>query len=222
MNITVAIISYGYGHLVAQAIESVLSQTMAPGQILVVDDGANDGVFETADRYDGVNIIERNFNMGIINGFNDVLFNQVKTEKIMFLGADNWLRPDAIEMMASSRADITSCNMYLVGEGVKDLNLRENEKYCYSDGYWIRKFKNYDNIAHRIRRSNVIHGSAIYNVELARKVGGYEAKPNPKNIRLEEDWMLWRKMIEAGATHHNVCVPLLYYRRHKRNFLGIY
>ena len=63
---------------------------------------------------------------------------------------------------------------------------------------------------------NYIHGSSLYNVELAKKYG---YKKN-KNSRLsEEDYMLWKAMILQGeATHLHVKKPLLYYRRHKNNF----
>ena len=40
--ITVVIASYGYGHLAAHCIESILSQSVPPARVLFVDDGAHD------------------------------------------------------------------------------------------------------------------------------------------------------------------------------------
>lgn len=50
MTIQVNIISYGYAHLAAHCIESVLSQTRKPDRVLVVDDGKHDGI-EKMGRY---------------------------------------------------------------------------------------------------------------------------------------------------------------------------
>jgi glycosyltransferase involved in cell wall biosynthesis len=50
-SISVAIVSFGYGHIAAQAIESVLSQTHPADQIIVVDDGVGD-LAPLVDKYD--------------------------------------------------------------------------------------------------------------------------------------------------------------------------
>jgi glycosyltransferase involved in cell wall biosynthesis len=204
--ITVCIMSYGYAHLVAQAIESVLSQTKKPGEIIVVDDGKHDGVDKVASMY-GLKAIVRGKNIGIVNNFNDILMNHVKTDKVMFLGADNWLRPDALEKMETG-ADITSSDICLFGQ--------EADKFCeqvsgsdLENGYHIWKF-----IQGNIEECNYIHGSSLYNANLAKKFG-YEPTGNKNS---EEDWMLWKKMFKAGATHIHISEPLLYYRRHKMNF----
>lgn len=198
-ELTIAIVSYKYGHLVSHCIESVLCQKPWPMRILVVDDGVGD----VQQRYQ-VDYLIRPKNLGIIENFNDILFNQVSTKRLMILGADNWLRPDAMKWMYDQKyADIVSTDMALVGREV------------YAPdwfGYKWWKFGEYD-----IEQENYIHGSSIYNVDLARKVGGYEPSGRKKS---EEDWMLWRKMLKAGASHRHVSQPLLYYRRHDANYQG--
>jgi hypothetical protein len=157
--------------------------------------------------------------MGVVANFNDVLFNHVDTDFVLFLGADNWLRSDTLQMLEFAQklgragyaphADIISYDIALVGTEVEKFRKGLNTEY--RDGYEIWKFQHGD-----IEQGNFIHGSSLYNVKLAREVGGYEA--NPKGKHTEEDWMLWRKMIRAGAKHFHVSVPLLYYRRHKANY----
>lgn len=138
----------------------------------------------------------------------------------MFLGADNWLHPDYLKEMDLDY-DIVSCHMTMVGTGMDKLNLEENDKYYFKDGYWIRRFKNYEDFKWKLNRANVLHGSGIYNTALAREVGGYKAMPT-KNGRTCEDWHLWREMSKAGAKCFTVQKPLLYYRRHVNNFNGVY
>lgn len=219
MSITVAISSYKYGHLLSQAIDSVLSQTLLPDKILVVDDCGGDNTSEIANRY-GIECIKRTKNLGVVDNFNDILFNHVNTEKLMFLGADNWLRPDALEKM-NLDYDIVSCHMYLTGNAVHNLKLQENDKYYYKDGYWIRKLKNYNDFKWKLNRSNVLHGSSLYNTKIAREIGGYKAMPT-KNGKTCEDWHLWREMSKAGARCYNVQEPLIYCRKHNDNFNGVY
>lgn len=223
MTITVAIPSYGYGHLVLHALDSVLSQTRRPDKILVIDDGAKD--FPKDDLLCGiskeynVDFILKDKNSGVLDTFNDILFNRVSTDRLMLLGADNWLRQDAVEKLMEHDEDIVTYWLYLTGAEWKNANVK-NKCDRESNGYPIRRFKNYENIAQRIMRSNVIHGSSLYDVKLARSVGGYERAGNTR--QLNEDWGLWRKMIAAGATHHAIEEPLMFYRRHKANFYGVY
>lgn len=203
--ITVCIMSYKYGHLVAQAIESVLSQTKRPDRIIVVDDGIGDCSFVS--KYP-VDLIERPQNLGIVENFNQTL-NEVDTEKVLFLGADNWLRPDALELIDNCQADIVSTDIALFGTEADSFaeKVGSSEK---EQGYRIWRFKQGD-----INNGNYIHGSSLYNVELAKSVGGYKPSGHTNS---EEDWMLWKAMLNSGATHTHVSEPLLYYRRHKDNF----
>ena len=217
MSTTLCIVSYGYGHLVAHAIDTALAQTVQPDRILVVDDGAQDGVKKIATKM-GVDVIERPSRMGVVNNFQDILMHRVETDRLMMLGADNWLHPKCFETLTPINADIVTYPLFIVGE---EANSYHKISKCIDQyGYLVRKFGPYENIQQRIRRSNVIHGSSLYNVELAREVGGY--LQHPGKTRPEEDWFLWKRMIAAGATYHAIEEPLMYYRRHKANFLGIY
>jgi hypothetical protein len=56
----------------------------------------------------------------------------------------------------------------------------------------------------------------LYNTNLAKRVGGYAASGGPNS---EEDLVLWNRMIKGNATVSHVNQGLLYYRRHKENFI---
>jgi len=206
-GITVVIASYNYGHLIAQCIESVLAQTIKPTRILVVDDGSSDNTVEIANKY-GLEVIQRKNNLGVIENYNDVLFNHIKTKKVMFLGGDDYLNPQYLEKM-NLDYDIVSCDITLVGPYAH--KVRKGMRTEFKDGYWIWRFQ-----PTNILRKNYIHGSSVFNAELAKRVGGYEAMRNRK-MKKEEDWKCWRKMIGAGGTHFHVPVNLLFYRQHAFN-----
>jgi glycosyltransferase involved in cell wall biosynthesis len=79
MSICVAICSYGYGHLAAQAIDSVLSQTRKPDQILLIDDGKHDGILTLGAKY-GIETITRVHNLGVVKNFNEGLITTYTLE----------------------------------------------------------------------------------------------------------------------------------------------
>jgi glycosyltransferase involved in cell wall biosynthesis len=213
-DLTVVISSYGYGHLIANAIDSVLAQRKKPKEILIVDDGAHDGVSEIAKRY-GIKCIERKENLGIIKNYNDILNNHITTSKLMILAADDWLHPDYIKEMDIA-ADIVSCDIILVGESAD--KMRGSCKSELLGGYWIWRFNPSKG---NIMSKNYIHGSSIYNVALARQYG-YRGARKQEGRRLMEDWILFRSMIMGGANHVHIPMPLLYYRKHRFNINGVY
>lgn len=147
MTNTCVIASYKYGHLAAQAVESVLNQTKKFDKILFVDDGIGDCA-HLPEIYPEVEYVLRPVNVGVVANFNDML-NRVETDRVMFLGADNWLDHRTLEVTSSYNADIVSYTAWLIKEGVPEL--------------W---------------KVDVPHGSSLYNVAKAREVGGYEASGN--------------------------------------------
>jgi glycosyltransferase involved in cell wall biosynthesis len=116
MGVTCVIASYRYGHLAAQAIESVLHQTRGFDRVLFVDDGVGD-CGHLPDIYPEVEFVLRPARMGIVANFNDMLA-RVETDRCMFLGADNWLDHTALEVTSAVDADIVSYAAWLVQSGV--------------------------------------------------------------------------------------------------------
>jgi len=208
--ITILISSYKYGHLAAHCIESVLSQTHMPDRILFVDDGVGD-CSHLVDLYPEVEFILRDKNLGTVDNFQDMLM-RVNTEYVMFLGADNWLRSDALSKLLRAGGDIITYDMMITGELKDEL---------YAQAYKYMKNKDGDYYYSKKNDLWKAHGSMLYKTELAKSVGGY--KLNPNQIRAghpEEDFSLYNRMIAIPNTIVNyVPLALLYYRRHKENFL---
>ena len=202
--LTVVIASYRYGHLAAHCIESLLSQTKAPDKILFVDDGVGDCSHLPA-VYPEVEYVLREENLGTVNNFQDMLM-RVQTEYTMFLGADNWLRSDTVEQLLEHNhlrdADIVTYEIMVTGEfkmNHGDAGLPDVMRH--GDVYW--------------RRSGH-HGSMMYRTSLGQ-AAGYAAKDGQENAC--EDWELWDRMLASGATVTHLNEPLLYYRRHRENFI---
>lgn len=202
MNVTVIIASYRYGHLAAHCIESVLAQSRVPDKIFFVDDGVGD-CSHFPKLYPEVEFVLRDKNYGVVNNFDDML-QRVKTDRCMFVGADNWLRSDAIEILMAQKTDIVTYDIVLTGTLKHDTaRWHKSEVMAYQgDYYWARTMKH--------------HGSMLYNTKLAQQFGYKKRDLNHEHT--EEDWYLWNCMVSAGATVSHVPQGLLYYRKHRENF----
>lgn len=201
--ITVVIASYRYGHLAAHCIESLLSQTCPPSRILFVDDGGMD-CNHLPDLYPDIEYILRPKNLGTVSNFQDML-SRVETDYVLFIGADNWLRSDAIELLSTANTDIVTYDIVVTGELKEEILTRvpgETRPHL-GDLYWDRQEQH--------------HGSMMYRTDFGQRVGyqrRFEHVGHP-----QEDWNLWDKMLEQGATVASLKEGLLFYRRHRENFL---
>jgi glycosyltransferase involved in cell wall biosynthesis len=153
--------------------------------------------------YPEVEFVLRDKNLGIVANFQDML-ERVTTDMVMFVGADNWLRPDTLEQLSKEKTDVIVCDIVVTGElrdEIRNFYPREVNHH-FGDWYWSRKGQH--------------HGSMMYDVKLALSVGGYEH--NRTSPRTDEDLNLWNKLKLAGANVSHVSQGLLYYRRHRENF----
>jgi glycosyltransferase involved in cell wall biosynthesis len=94
--VSVVIPCYRQAHYLATAIESVLVQTYPHVEILVIDDGSPDNTAEIAARYPGVRCIGQP-NRGVSEARN-LGIRSSNGSFLIFLDADDRLRPDAIEI----------------------------------------------------------------------------------------------------------------------------
>jgi len=201
--ITVVIASFRYGHLAAHCIESLLSQTIPPARILFVDDGGLD-CNHLPSLYPDIEYVLRDKNLGVVDNFQDML-SRVDTEYVLFIGADNWLRSDAIELLSKTSADIVTYDVIVTGELKEDILMRLPIQAFPHQGdlYWNRQEQH--------------HGSMMYRTALGQKIG-YK-KRHEDGVHPQEDWNLWDKMLQQGATVASLNEGLLFYRRHRENFL---
>jgi len=93
-SVAVVITTYNHAHFLGEAIESVLAQTNAVAEIVVVDDGSVDDPAAVVARYAGVRLI-RQPNLGLAAARNTGM-RAVHSEKVIFLDADDRLLPNAV------------------------------------------------------------------------------------------------------------------------------
>lgn len=203
-TLTIVICSYKYGHLASHAIESVLSQTVKPDHIRFVDDGVGD-CNHLPTLYPEVDFLMREKNLGTVDNFQDML-RRVKTDYVMFLGADNWLRPDTVEIlkecMVQHPNDIIMYDILVTGELAKQWLTNHSIPHTQHEGGYIWK------------RDDGHHGSMCYNVSKAKEVGGYNEGYGKVTL---EDQALFNRMKANDSLVTHIHEPLLFYRRHREN-----
>ena len=94
--ITVIIPCYNHGHYLGGAIDSVLGQSYSSIEVIVVDDGSSDHTREVAQGYDQrVSYVYKD--NGGLSAARNTGIEQAKGDYIVFLDADDWLYPSALE-----------------------------------------------------------------------------------------------------------------------------
>jgi glycosyltransferase involved in cell wall biosynthesis len=189
-TISVIIPLYAYAQYLAEAIESVLAQTVKPDEIICVSDGAIDNSVEIAKKYP-VKIIEKK-NGGLASARNAGI-REATSEYVMSFDSDDIMRPNCIEehMKLADKNTIVTCGLMAFG----------------SESYTARpEVASYELLMKR----NVIYSNSVFPKNLWEKVGGFD-----ENMKLGlEDWEFWIRCAKAGAkfvTSDEVC---LLWRRH--------
>jgi glycosyltransferase involved in cell wall biosynthesis len=182
MKISVIIPAYNAERYIAKAIESCLSQTYAPHEIIVVDDGSTDGTAEVAESFPSpVRVIRLLENMGAAVARNRGV--QASTgDWLNFLDADDWFLPQKFELQ--HRCALENEQAVLIYAGFRVMNYDKSEY----DGKLLQPRELFP----RLRYRCVIH---LTTVALRRAafdaVGGF----NPA-LRVTEDWDLWLRLAD--------------------------
>lgn len=218
-TVAVIVACYNYRNFVAEAIESVLAQTMAPDEILVIDDCSTDGSDEVIARYaDRVRSVRNPENMGIVGNFNKAV-GLTDSDYVLFLGADNRMRSDCVErykaaLDKSPKVAVAYSDMLIFGSRAKLLaedvmasKIGESTIERWPIYLWSFPEPTADKIAN-IVDVNFIHGSSMYRRAVFDKLGGY------KQTGGAEDHDLFRRMLRDGWTAARVPHPLIEYRQH--------
>jgi glycosyltransferase involved in cell wall biosynthesis len=95
-RVAVIIPTYNHAHVLDEAIGSVLAQSIEATEVIVVDDGSTDRPEAVVARHTGVRLL-RQSNRGLAAARNSGWRASV-SPYLMFLDADDRLRPDAIEV----------------------------------------------------------------------------------------------------------------------------
>jgi glycosyltransferase involved in cell wall biosynthesis len=100
-SVSVIVPSYNCGRFLGEAIGSILAQTVAPEQIIIVDDGSIDDTEQVVRGFDDPRILYlKQANSGVAHARN-VGLNAARCDFVTFLDADDRWRPHFVERMSN-------------------------------------------------------------------------------------------------------------------------
>ncbi|XAH22977.1 glycosyltransferase [Xylophilus sp. GW821-FHT01B05] len=218
-RVSIVVANYNYGAFLPEAMESVLAQTIAPDEIILIDDASTDGSAEIAQRYAGVaTVVVNERNLGIVENFNKAV-RLCSGDYIGFLGADNRMRSDYVAQCRAALdrnddAAIAYTDMSIFGHRAAELASRvgaerigQSKLERWPVFLWRFPEPTPEALAELSTR-NFMHGSSMYRRQAFDQVGGYQGSTGP------EDHHLFVRMLGAGWKAVRVAAPLIEYRQH--------
>lgn len=177
-KVSLIIPAYQASDYLAKTLKSCLSQTLAPAEVIVVDDGSSDGTAAVAEEFAPAVRVERVKNGGVARARN-IGARSARGEFFVFLDADDTLVPSALEMLSTSMGQQNCGVVYgMVTERAEPPTKPRLNGFDFAAG-------NPPHPAQRnFWRSAVITpGSAIVRAELHRRVGGFVTGYEPLEDR---------------------------------------
>lgn len=177
--ISVIIPTYQHAASLPAVLDGIFAQTLAPGEVIVVNDGSTDDTLSVLKPYLGRITLINQSNQGP-QAARNAGFDASKGDLVIFCDADVRMRPDMLEKLAAALAT------------------HPEASYAYSAfRFGWKRFGGIPFDADKLRQRNFIHTTSL--VRRADFPGFDET------VKRLQDWDVWLTMLEAGKT--GVLVP---------------
>jgi glycosyltransferase involved in cell wall biosynthesis len=172
-----------------ESIDTVLNQSFRDFELLLIDDGSTDRTPEIIEKYRAIDeriVAVRKPNTGLADSLNKGI-EIARGTWIARLDADDLCEPTRLE----EQVDFLNRNpaVVLLGTGFVEINER-------GEPYRTHAYPaEHERLVYSLERSRAFfpHSSAMYRTDLAREIGGYNAR-----IHRAEDVRLWLEFATRG------------------------
>lgn len=196
--VSVVIPAYNAGRFIAETIDSVLSQTCRPTEVIIVDDGSTDDTCQQCEPYQDRVAYVRQANQGVAAARNHGV-RRATNEFVAFLDADDIWHPRKLELQCAALA--ARPTLGLLGTGTFDWP--QGAVPC-CDGMQVQvELVSWPSL---VVRNYFTTSSMLVRRELLERVGGFDPQ-----LQGPEDYDLWLRLTEA-AEAGNLELPLTGYR----------
>jgi glycosyltransferase involved in cell wall biosynthesis len=191
MKVSIVLPLYNQSQYVGEAIESCLSQTLKPHEIIVVNDGSTDDWEEAIFPYlEDITILHQT-NQGLSSARNTGI-KASTGDYCVCLDSDDKLPPEYLEQLSKIDADVVGCGYKTFGDYEKEWKTRGD-----------------------ITLDDLIDGnrtqcSALFKREVWDKTGGFDERMKHGH----EDWEYWIHAVLKGFTMKTTDKTYLLYRKH--------
>ncbi|RKE49212.1 glycosyltransferase family 2 protein [Sphingobacterium detergens] len=200
-TVTVLMAAYNSERYISQAIKSILNQTYANFELLIIDDGSTDGTIEQINTFDDnrIKLLQNENNQGVVYTRNRAIEEAIG-EFIAIMDSDDIATPNRLEILLNkfnkqpqlaligSHASIIDSNGHLTGQQIK----------VETDPQLLRYRLFFGN--------SFAHSSVMIRTSVFREFGGYR-------LPLAEDYDLFLR-ISTKYPVLNLDEALLLYREH--------
>ena len=202
-DISVVIPAFNAAPFVRQSIESALAQTLAPREVLVIDDGSTDGTAALVAAFGPPVQCVRQENRGVSAARNHGA-ERAKSEWLAFLDADDAWRPGKLEAQAalaeSEKARFVHCGSERIDREGRSLSLQlDGRSGDVTAGMLL------------FRGSHANGSTTLVRKDLFDATGGYDT-----NLSTSADWDLCFRLGRLAPLSF-VPEPLAFYRQHGAN-----
>lgn len=200
LRISVIIPAYNAQQYIEETLHSVLQQTLAVEEIIVVDDGSTDQTLEVlkpyCEKYANLHLIKQS-NQGVSAARNRAA-KSAKGDWLAFVDADDIWQPDKLEKQVKALANQAwcACDSFYFGQG-QDGTTRRSD---LSDIYQGQIFE------HLLLDNFLTTSTVLIKKSLFWQAGGFD-----ESLVALEDWKLW---LSVSLLEPLVMVsePLVHYR----------
>jgi glycosyltransferase involved in cell wall biosynthesis len=216
-TIAVIIPNYNYAHFIKRCVESVFQQTVAPNEIIIIDDASTDDSLtyleEIAATNSRIKLVKNSKNIGVLQNLR-LGMQLTNCDYILPLASDDWLLPTLLQkskalLQRYPEAAICSALSLEYLQQDKILRLYSSPSPRRQAGYLPpeiarKKLYKFD--------SWFLGNTVIYKKEIAVQLGGFR-----EELKSFTDGFLFRLM----ALKHGACFipePLSVWRIHDHNY----
>jgi glycosyltransferase involved in cell wall biosynthesis len=185
-TITVVVPAYNEERYIAEALDAIFAQTLAPLEVIVVDDGSTDGTVETVARYEGRVRLLQQENRGCPGAF-DTGFREAAGDFVALCPADDVWEPRKLEWQRDALAKDPRVDVAFGGA----------ERFGLASGAHVRPAR--DGVLDPVwfgqamyPQNLIADPSAIVRRSLYLDLGGYEPL-------VGEDYEFWMRALAADA-----------------------
>jgi cellulose synthase/poly-beta-1,6-N-acetylglucosamine synthase-like glycosyltransferase len=201
-GVTVLVPAYNEAASIGDTIESLLTQSLPPVEIIVIDDCSTDDTADVARSY-GVTVLRPPTNTGSKAGAQNYGLDHIATEFTLALDADTIVAADAIEKLFAvmNESDLAAACGFVVPRHVR--TVWERGRYVE----YLLAFSFYKPIQDYFSKPLISSGCfSIYRTDVLRQHGGWQTRTMAEDMDLT--WTMYQAGQRVRYVPEAVCYPI--------------
>lgn len=207
-SLAIVVPCWNYGAFLPECLDSLLAQTVAPAEVVLVNDASSDHTetiaLEYRARWPRLRYVSHAETRGCAQALNTGI-DVISAPWAACVSADDWVAPEFVErhlsVIAEHSPDPTLAIVYSVARYVATPDAERPELHGRAFG-----LSRWDPNA-LFAGHNFIHGGCAFRRDLWAQYGRFREEPN-------EDFHLWCRMARDGYRGELIPEVLYYYRQH--------